>query len=251
METLFVGKNIIFLPETLSTNSHATELLKNVNLSEGTVVHTLNQKAGKGQRGTVWIAEPASNFTASVILKPAFLDVKLSYFLYIIAALAAYDTTAEILNPSQFDIKIKWPNDIMVNRKKIAGILIENKLQEQRFSNSVIGVGLNINQNNFQNLNATSISLLTGKAYDIQKCLSFFCVYLEKYYLMLKNQKFVGLKQLYSERLFGKDEVIDFVLLDGKKSMRVLGISDNGRLQLQDCQHNKIEVDVKDIKWLI
>ena len=81
METLFIGKNIIFLPEIDSTNSYATNLLKNVKLPEGTVLHTANQTHGKGQRGRSWIAQSTSNLTASVILKPLFLNLKNQFFL--------------------------------------------------------------------------------------------------------------------------------------------------------------------------
>jgi BirA family transcriptional regulator, biotin operon repressor / biotin---[acetyl-CoA-carboxylase] ligase len=127
METLFVGKNTIFLPEIPSTNSYATHLLKNVNLAEGTVVHTANQTQGRGQWDKRWSSEPSSNLTVSVVLKPTFLELKKQFLLYQIAALACYDTIAGLLNNSQYDIKIKWPNDILINRKKTAGILIENK----------------------------------------------------------------------------------------------------------------------------
>src|SRR4051812_18760955 len=149
METLFIGKNILFLPETDSTNSYAIELLKNVNPPDGTVVHTARQLRGKGQRGAAWTTEPVSNLTISIIVKPAFLSLANQYFLYIVSALAVHDTTAEFLAPRQFDIKIKWPNDILVNRKKIAGILIENRITGNLINASVIGIGINVNQASF------------------------------------------------------------------------------------------------------
>ena len=162
METLFIGSNIIFLPEVDSTNSYATELLKNVNIAEGTVIHTAHQTQGKGQRGNSWEAQIASNLTTSIVLKPSFLELKNQFFLYQITALACYDLMAELLNNSQYDIKIKWPNDILVNKKKIAGILIENVITHSTLNYSVIGIGINVNQLLFTDgINATSLKKLS------------------------------------------------------------------------------------------
>ena len=152
METLFIGRNIIFLPQVNSTNSYAIEMLKNVNLAEGTLVHTAEQTEGRGQRGSVWKTEKTSNLTASLVLKPTFLDLKNQHYLYQISALACYDALAELLDSSQFDIKIKWPNDILVNKQKIAGILIENNISNTQLSWSVVGVGFNVNQTIFDRL---------------------------------------------------------------------------------------------------
>src|SRR5688572_20998788 len=115
MDTLFIGKNPIFLPHTDSTNSYAIGLLKNVNLPEGTMVHTAFQSNGKGQRGSAWTSEPLSNLAVSFVLKPTFLALKNNFYLYKVAALACFDTLSEILGKRQFDIKIKWPNDMLVN----------------------------------------------------------------------------------------------------------------------------------------
>src|SRR5215211_2478906 len=104
METLFIGANLIFLPEVDSTNSYAIELLKNVNLPEGSVIHTANQTSGRGQRGNVWNTRPGSNLTVSVVIKPTFLDLKHQFYLYQITALACYDVMTEILDEGQFDI---------------------------------------------------------------------------------------------------------------------------------------------------
>ena len=74
---------MIFLPEVTSTNSYAMNLLKNVNLPEGTVVQTTNQTQGKGQRGSRWMADPTSNLTVSIVLKPTFLELKNQFYLYL------------------------------------------------------------------------------------------------------------------------------------------------------------------------
>ena len=251
METLFIGKNAVFLPETESTNSYAINLLKNVNLPEGTIVHTGNQTGGKGQRGSIWKAEPASNLTVSIILKPNFLSLQHQFYLYQIAALACYDTIAELLNTSQFDIKIKWPNDILVDNCKIAGVLIENNLVLNTINWSVIGIGLNINQQNFYNLpKATSVKQIINIETRLDKVLNSVCVNFEKYYLLLKSGKYEQLKSHYLKNLFGLNTLMDFEMKGEHTKMMVKGINQFGLLVLENESGLIIEADVKDVVWL-
>ncbi len=249
METLFIGKNILFLPEIGSTNSYAIDLLKNVNLSEGTMVHTANQTQGKGMRGSTWVAEPASNLTVSIILKPGFLSLQKQFYLYLITALACYDTTSEFLQHGQFDIKIKWPNDILVDQKKIAGILIENNLLQNVIKWSVVGIGININQKKFDGFSAISLYSLLGEKTDNEKVLGTLCGAFEKYYLDLKNKRFEYLRELYISRLFALNSVRDFTIKGKIQSFCVKGIGETGLLILENDQQKKIEVDVKEVAW--
>lgn len=236
METLFIGKNLHFLHEVESTNTYAMDLLRNVNAIEGTIVYTDNQTKGRGQRGSVWNAEIASNITASVILKPKFLSIDKSFYLSKISALAMYDLLSEILPNSQYDIKIKWPNDILVNRKKIAGILIENSFNNQFIQNSVIGIGLNVNQVDFNELNTTAISLriIAQHEFNRNDLLMKIAGYLEKWYLILKQQKFELINQHYSDCLFAlntqmkfNDELMNFF------NATVKGVEEDGKLKLE------------------
>lgn len=251
MDTLFIGKNIIFLPEIHSTNSYAIDLLKNVNPAEGTVVHTAHQTQGKGQRGSRWAADPGKNLTASVLLKPGFLDIKKQFFLYQITALACYDAMAQILNSSQNDIKIKWPNDILVNRRKIAGILLENNILNNRVNWCVAGIGINVNQDLFEEgLRATSLKQITGAEHEVKDLLGLVCCYLEKYYLYLKNGKYASVMSLYLERLYGLNEYLDFEIGGNRQHLLVEGIHDNGLLLLRTPSGELMETDVKQVKWL-
>lgn len=252
METLFIGKNCIFLPEIDSTNSYAIDLLKNVNLPEGTVVHTAHQTRGKGQRGSAWMAEPGSNLTASVVLKPTFLDIKNRFFLYQVVALAVYDAMAEILDTGQFDIKIKWPNDILVNRKKVAGILIENNIQNNQINWCVAGIGMNVNQETFEGLpNATSLKSISGRTYEPGEILKLICKHLEKHYLSMLNTKLSLILQTYLKHLFGLNEWLDFEIGSVPKTMLVKGLGTTGLLLLEDREGRTTEMDVKEVKWKI
>ena len=251
METLFIGKNIIFLPEIHSTNSYATDLLKNVNLPEGTVVHAANQTQGKGQRGASWSAEPERNLTASLILKPRFLSVKNQFFLYEVAALACYDAMAEILDSSQIDIKIKWPNDILVNRKKIAGILIENNILNNHVNWCVTGIGINVNQEMFApGIQATSLKLITGNNYSVDYVLQLVCKHFEKHYLALMNSKVDAIHSNYLNHLFGLHSYLDFEIQGAVKTLLVKGLGDTGLLVLENEAGVEMQVDVKEVKWI-
>ncbi len=251
METLFTGRNLVFLPEVPSTNSYAMNLLKNVNPPEGTVVYTAHQTDGKGQRGSSWKTEPARNLAMSLILKPGFLSMKNQFFLYQVSALACYDTMAEILDDSQFDIKIKWPNDIIVNKKKIAGILIESNILNNQISGCIVGIGINVNQQYFdRGLNATSVKLLTGQDYFLNDLLEKLCHHFEKHYFTLMNEKYSLIRENYLHHFFGLNSWMSFEVGDEVKTLMVASVSDRGLLLLKEKNGTTYEVDVKEVKWL-
>lgn len=251
METLFIGRNMVFLPETDSTNSYAISMLKNVKLPEGTVVHTANQTKGKGQRMSEWKAQPAQNLTISIVLNPSFLELKNQFYLYQISALACYDTTAELIDNRQFDIKIKWPNDILVDKRKIAGVLIENNVMNNQINWSVVGIGLNVNQLIFDDLfHATSMQLATGINFEVNMVLDKLCLNFEKHYLSLMNNKLDLIKKNYLKHFFGLNTFLDFELNGQIKNLKVMGISDTGLFQLEEKAGKTFELDVKEIKWL-
>lgn len=251
MDTLFVGRNIIFLPEVESTNSYAISMLKNVNITEGTLIQTEDQLQGRGQRGNTWYSEKGRDLIASFVFKPVFLDINKQFTLYEITALAVYDLLAQYLNDGQFDIKIKWPNDILVNEKKIAGILIENIIAGNSLQFSIVGIGINLNQQDAPDeIRACSVHSLTGKSTDLKLFTQLLCSKLEKYYLLLKSNKLEQIHSLYMEHFFKRGTICAFEI-DGKISdWKVTGTAQNGLLELQDA-NGKLQVfDVKQVKWI-
>ena len=252
METLFIGKNMLFLTEVDSTNTYATNLLRNVNIHEGTIVYTDKQTQGRGQRGAVWFAESGANITASVILRPTFLGVSKSFYLSKISALALHDVMAEFLNPSQYDIKIKWPNDILVNKKKIAGILIENQFNGSIINTAVVGIGLNVNQQDFGDLKSlsTSLKLLSNTEFDRTDVLKKLAGYLEKWYLLLKAGKTELIDTTYFKYLFGYNTLLSFKNeLSGNDFVGTIkGVSITGKLLIEDMDKNTHEFEVKEVK---
>ncbi len=251
MLTGFIGRNLIFLPNVDSTNSYAMQLLKNVKPKEGTVVYAGAQTQGRGQRAKVWDSEPGRNITMSVILFPSFLELKNQRFLYQITALACYDTIAANLDKSQFDIKIKWPNDILVNSKKVSGILIENNLIENKLLSSVLGIGMNVNQKKFeQQPNATSLSLLSGRDFEPNELMSQVCNALVKYYKLLKGGKTEQIQGLYQKLLFGVDEWREFTVNGKNTVLKVSGTGPTGLLLLEDLEGKQREVDAQEVRWI-
>jgi BirA family biotin operon repressor/biotin-[acetyl-CoA-carboxylase] ligase len=254
METLFIGKNLLFLPEVESTNTYAMDLLRNVNAIEGTVVYTDHQTKGKGQRGALWSSNIAQNITASIILKPQFLSVNDTFYLSKISALAVYDVLADILTGSQYDIKIKWPNDILVDNHKIAGILIENNFGTTGIQNSVIGIGLNVNQDNFDEFErvATSVKLLSNTVQSRDYILDILCVKLEKWYLKLKEKKMSLIDEMYLNHLFGMRTMMSFIdTREHTFSGKVIGVTKSGKLLVELGEYLVKEYDIKEVKFLV
>lgn len=225
--TLFIGQNLVYLPDCHSTNDTAAELAKNQAVPEGTIVIAGHQSQGRGQRGNVWQTEPGKNFTFSLIVKPSFLSV-MQQFQLTIAVSAAIHAFVRTYVPQ--GLCIKWPNDLYWNDYKMGGILIENTVQGVQLSHSIIGIGLNINQIHFPaNPRATSLRLATflptgEDDYDLEILLPLLLELLEKKYLQLRSGNFYALKAYYlayaygygKERLFlsqGKlfrGQIIDF-----------------------------------------
>lgn len=249
METLFTGKSRIFLPYVDSTNSYAMQLLKNVNPPEGTVVYTHEQRQGRGQRESVWITQPGRHLTASVIYRPNFLKPDGLHFLMMAAALAAHDTLAEYLQSSQYDIKIKWPNDILVNDRKIAGILIENNLAPSRIQWSVLGFGINVNEPEMGLETATSLQQLTGTTYAVDGLMDCLCAQLEKYYLLLRAGKYEQLRIAYMAHFYGLHQRRSFYKEGHTFVYTVEGISEEGQLLLLNEQGETVIAGVKEYVW--
>lgn len=203
--SLFTGKPIIWYDHLNSTNEFAGNQLRKGLVADGTVYAAYHQPGGRGQRENKWLSEPGQNLTFSVIYEPLFLAATQQFYLNMAVCLAL---TKFLKADLGIDAKIKWPNDIYVDYDKIAGILIENTLRGQNLGFSVIGIGLNINQDLFEEelRNATSVKMITGKKNDIEPLLESFLNYLEAEYLLLKALRFTDLYERYMENLLFYNE---------------------------------------------
>ncbi|WP_425390402.1 biotin--[acetyl-CoA-carboxylase] ligase [Ekhidna sp.] len=226
---LFLGKKVVFLPQCHSTNDELTSLSKNNKEPEGIVLYTNNQIKGKGQRGNLWIAEPGKNVLMSVLLKPTFLDPQNQYYLNLITGLAIIDA---LKNHVSHNLVLKWPNDVYVNEKKIAGILIESNIRGSVLESSVVGVGLNVNQGGFNFPKATSLYLETGSKFEILDIMEELLQHLEKWYMRLKSGNKDQILSSYHELLMWRGERRHFKAKDKEFVGEIVGINEHGNLTI-------------------
>jgi BirA family transcriptional regulator, biotin operon repressor / biotin---[acetyl-CoA-carboxylase] ligase len=243
--TLFLGKKLIFMPECHSTNDHLLLLCQDQSLPEGSAVITSNQTAGRGQRGNSWEAQPFKNLTFSILLKPSFLPVLKQFYLTMVVSLGIRDYLTEETNGK---VHIKWPNDILVEEKKICGILIENQITGQKLSGSIIGVGLNVNQQYFGINTATSMMLVTGQQYDLPVLFENVLSKIEARYLQLREGKLDLLKEAYLNALYLRNRSHTFYSGNAAFTGVITGIDEIGRLKVETDKVVKT-FDIKEIRY--
>ena len=214
-----------------STNEEAKRRLSSLdNLS---VLSVLSQTKGRGHEGNVWLSEPGANLLFSIVLKFAGEDIRDSQRRLQVSSVNAYDqfvisqiasiSVVDLLAAHEIQARIKWPNDIYVDDKKICGILIENTVKGKWLSSSIIGIGLNVNQRNFDiNLpNPTSMSLCSEEVqppFDLKDLLEefmdVFTGYLDCFCHITGGYNRLG--RLYRSQLWRLDQPADFIdLTDG------------------------------------
>jgi BirA family biotin operon repressor/biotin-[acetyl-CoA-carboxylase] ligase len=247
---LFVGQNLVTLKEVDSTNTFLKNLVSNSKpLPEGTVIMAENQYAGRGQQQNRWFTEAGKNLSFSILLKPTFLLLNDQFALTQAISLGVAKGLSHVAGEG---IKIKWPNDIYYNNRKLGGILIENMVQGAQINNSVIGIGLNINQEQFPDYlpNATSIRQILHRDYDLKALLSEICKCIEACYLQLKAGKASELNQDYLSCLYGINEIRNFKS-DGKLFSGIItGVTSRGLLKIKSGE-TEHEYNLKEVEFLI
>lgn len=247
-ETLFVGKINHHFETITSTNDYASMLLNNSKPQEGTCVSADYQSLGRGQMGNVWYSSPNKNLLCSIVLYPKFLTAQNNFHLNMMSAVAVMKT----IEKCGVDAAIKWPNDIYVKNKKIAGILVQNILSGTTIKSSIIGIGININEIDFPNWipNPTSLKLELQNTLSIQEVkTNLFCA-LEHQYNLLFTQSYKTVETTYLENLFQKDVIATYKdrnnkLFEGK----IVGINSAGKLIIHDLEGNELTFDFKEITF--
>ncbi|MEL4307896.1 biotin--[acetyl-CoA-carboxylase] ligase [Joostella sp. CR20] len=241
--------NLIKLDAIDSTNSFLKSLAMQSELDDYTVVMTEKQLAGRGQMGTHWVSEAGKNLTFSVFKKINYLQKEEQFYLSMAVALAVYDALTYFAIP---DLKIKWPNDILSANSKICGILIESVIKERTLSASVIGVGLNLNQTDFQQVtNASSLKKITGVFYQKEEVLQKIVEEIQKYEAWVANRKLLQIKENFEQHLFRRDKPSTFKLKNGELIMGFIkGVANNGCLQVLLENEVLKEFDLKELKLL-
>ncbi|WP_461486875.1 biotin--[acetyl-CoA-carboxylase] ligase [Pedobacter sp.] len=250
--TLFIGQNLIKLSSIDSTNNYLRNLTSSNSepLPEGTVIMADHQFAGRGQRGNVWHAAPKKNLTFSVLLKPNFITAEHQFLINILVSVAINIVLAKYV-PS--GLSIKWPNDIYVNDKKIGGVLIENTIVGSNIKQSIIGIGLNINQSVFEDelkTSAVSISQILQQDVNLMVLLNEICVQLEQLYLKLRLGKEKTLQELYTSKLYRLNQIAKYNY-KGKVFDGVLeGVSSTGLLRIKPLNDDVLEFGFKEVAFV-
>ena len=247
VETLFAERMVFYFDQCGSTNDEAQKIIAQGGTKDLSVVYSDVQNNGKGQRGSSWEASPSKNLTFSIILYPNDYSVCDQFYLSKITALALHDAFSEYLSSSL--LRIKWPNDIYLSAKKIAGVLIENNLRGNKIQSSVVGIGVNVNQIVFENPNASSLSHALGYEINIEEILKSILQSFEFWYKILKLKDFNRITSSYENLLYLKEQWQDYTKENGVVFKgKILGVGEDGKLKVQTLE--KIETfGIKEILY--
>ena len=189
-----------------STNNYAMGQIHAGLATHGQVYFALHQFAGKGQRGKIWNAVPGENITISIILSPDFLNNQHPFLLSAAVALSCIDFFDHL---GLSELTIKWPNDIYWRDRKAGGILIENLYRANEWNYAVVGIGLNINQTSFVNLENVPVSLkqITGSDHDTIALAKELCVKLNLRYDQLCKGSGAEMLEEYNSLLYERGKI--------------------------------------------
>lgn len=238
--------NFIVLDSVDSTNNYAANVLKASEVAEGTVVLAYYQSHGRGQRGNSWISESGKSLLMSLILKPEYLEATDQFVLNQVMCLGLVRFLKHGLG---IDAVIKWPNDILVNGNKLAGMLIENTLRGSRVEHTIVGIGLNLNQSEFPNeLPATSLKIITGKEYDCAPFAQELMPYLEEEYRKMFDVR--NVENRYLQHLLGYRKPLWYRKAGEEFLAEITGLGPHGELQLRTAHGTELSCGFKEIELL-
>ncbi|MFV5691902.1 biotin--[acetyl-CoA-carboxylase] ligase [Flavobacterium sp. LT1R49] len=239
---------VIKLDAIDSTNEFLKGLSNKQELENFTVVTAESQTKGKGQMGAVWASEASKNLIMSVLVKDFLSNICQVYNLNIAVSFAVITVLESYKIP---DLSIKWPNDIMSYNKKIGGILIENSIKSDGTIISIVGLGLNVNQTDFENLpKASSLAAVCNKQFDKEELLFSIMDKIESN-IKLWKQESDFLWSNYTQRLFKKGIPMPFSDQNNQNFMGIIqGISPIGKLQVLLEDDSICEFDIKEIQML-
>ena len=243
---------IYHLDTTTSTNDDA----RDEKYREGDVVWADFQTAGRGQRGHEWHSRKGENLTFSVVLEPTFVPIAEQFAVSEVVALSLVDMLAEY----GIVARIKWTNDIYVGNRKLVGILIEHSLATTTLRRTIVGVGINVNQTEFDASlpNPVSMAQLLGKQLNAEEVLQRFLAHLQCNYEALREMQNAKCKmqnvlhERYNELLYRLNEYHTYALPSGERfEAKILGTASSGALQLENKKKEIKEYLFKEIEFII
>ncbi len=237
-----------------STNNYAMALLRNNHLPQGQetvrdgmVVYTHHQTAGKGQRGKTWFSAPGANLCYSIIINSHFLLVHQYFHLQAAVAVSICNTLKKIIGD---ETSVKWPNDLYWRDRKTGGILIENSFRGNEWLWAVIGIGININQTSFDELNHKAVSLkqVTGRDHDILQLAEMIKDDLLQAVEQMKTGGFRPFLQAYNELLFMRNKTVVLQKQNRVFEALIKGVNEQGQL-VTDAAGQEQLFDFGEVEW--
>ena len=228
-----------------STNSYIENLINKIDLEDFSAVVADYQTDGCGQYGTKWSSERGKNLLISIFKKNIQTNIKNQFYINMRVSLAVFMTLKSLEIP---ELSIKWPNDILYRNYKISGILVKLIIKNKSIQHAIIGIGINVNQNNFENLpNAISISNIINDRYDLNDLRN---ILMKKLSFYFNVKDFFELKDSYERVLFRRNKSSEFVTKEKHNFLGIIeGVSNSGKLCIKIDGFSE-EFDVKSIKML-
>ena len=241
--------HIIKLNAIDSTNSYLKKLVVEEIVQNFTVVVTEHQISGRGQMGTVWESDKGKNLTFSILIEFEELRITNQFYLSMAIALGVLKAVKGYVNSG---VQVKWPNDILADKDKLAGILIENVLKGANIKYAIVGIGVNVNQESFSKdvENVTSLKKICGHSIDKNILLEKIVSSIKHYVSFLDNHQFQELKELYIDVLFKYNKPAMFVDNSGDQFLgKIIDISEDGRLVVELENEKTRKFNLKEIKF--
>ncbi len=247
MNTQLIAREYQVLSEVDSTNSTLKEMATQQNLPEGFCLLSNYQRSGRGQYGKDWESSPGQNLLMSLFLKPNYLPASESYRLTMSVCLALWDLGNEL----GLETCIKWPNDWLIENRKLAGVLAESNLRGPRMETCIVGIGINVLQKEFPYPNASSLSLELKRDPEIMDLFSQFATHLDFRYAQLRFQQWDSQHREFEQILYGKENFVP-VLRNGEKLyLRCVGVKPDGELLVVWKGGRRETLRHQDVKFLL
>ncbi|MCF6171076.1 MAG: biotin--[acetyl-CoA-carboxylase] ligase [Bacteroidales bacterium] len=247
-----MDSNVLRIKSTGSTNRWMQDFVSREKAEEGFVIWAEEQSAGRGHGHNTWESELGKNLTFSLLLKPAFLPPSQQFLLTQIVSLAMADVLGNILPKEK--VTIKWPNDIYIGEQKAAGILVQNFIKGQSIDFSIVGIGLNVNQQHFFSDAPNPVSLVhfTGKPLDREKLLDSLLKQIGKHYgqaasPLLRKE----VEKKYLSHLFRYRETSVFKVKGEAFKASISGIGKFGQLMLRHENGEEGLYDFKEVGFVL
>jgi BirA family biotin operon repressor/biotin-[acetyl-CoA-carboxylase] ligase len=243
-----IGNLIVRLNEVDSTNNYANQQIRDNGVAEGTVFLAYSQIAGRGQQKNTWESAPGQNLVFSIVLNPDFLEIRDQFMLSKIVSLGIYHS----MNKYVDGLKVKWPNDIYVGNLKLGGVLIENSVMNGLIKYSVIGIGINVNQDAFFSNapNPVSLKMLTKNHFDIDILLSEILSEIDKYYKLLKSGNFLSINLEFESVLFRLHEKHFYRTNNEIFEGEICGVNEIGQLIIKNNNDDFLEFHLKEVEFM-